>query len=58
MALEIFLVRMLKMKPNNSKIYKWNYSNNYNILPGNLFRLPDDCFFYSNNFNLSLGGLT
>lgn len=58
MALEIFLVRMLKMKSNNSKIYKWNNSNNYNIHPGDLFRLPDDRFFYPNNFNLSLGGLT
>jgi len=55
MALEIFLSK--NAKKNNRKIYKWEYSNNYNIPPGNLFRLPDDYFFYSNNFDLSLGGL-
>jgi len=35
MALEIFLSK--NAKKNNRKIYKWEYSNNYNIPPGNLF---------------------
>ena len=31
----------------NHKIYKHFFVNNVNILPGDLRRLPDDCFSYS-----------
>ncbi len=38
---------MIRLKISNHKIYKSWKAYDINIHPGNLKRLPDDCFFYS-----------
>jgi len=46
-------ILMLNYESKNRKAYKLIYANHNNIPPGDLQRLPDDCFF---SFKNLIGG--